>query len=108
MNVNETENKGLKRSYECTVPADEISRAIDAELKSLGQNVKIAGFRPGFVPVKILQQRYGKSVQAEVIRNLVTDGVTKVVNDNKIRAALAPTIQDQKYQEGGPLTFRFS
>lgn len=108
MQVTEQKNDGLKRTFSCTIPAVDIDSAVEAELKKLGKNVKIAGFRPGHVPVKILQQRYGKSVQSDVVRNLITNGVTRAINDNKLRPALAPELAEQDYEEGKDLSFSFN
>lgn len=108
MQIKEIQNEGLKRAFECVVPANEIDKAVEAELKKLGKNVKIAGFRPGHVPAQILKQRYGKSVQSDVVRNLVTDGVTKAINDRKLRPALSPKLTEENYEEGKDLKFSFS
>ncbi len=105
MQISVLADEGLKKSFKCVIPAGEVEVAMDQELKRIGQSVKIAGFRPGFVPMKILQQRYGKSVQQDVIRNLVTDSATKAIQQRNLRPALTPNVENQQYQEGGELSF---
>lgn len=108
MQIKETQNENLKRAFECVVPAADIEKAVDAELKKLSRNAKIAGFRPGHVPAQIMKQRYGKSVVSDVVRGLVTDGVTKAINDKKLRPAVQPKLIDENFEEGKDLKFSFS
>src|SRR5690242_19156193 len=108
MQVKEKLNDGLKRAYVCTVSAADIDAAVEAELKKLGKSAKIAGFRPGHVPTKILQQRYGKSVQGDVLRNMITENVAKIVGDKKLRPAMSPKLDSESYEEGQDLKFSFS
>lgn len=107
MQAKKQAQEGLLYTFNCTVPAADIEKAVGSELQRLGKNVKIAGFRPGHVPTKILQQRYGKSVEADVLRNLITEGVTKTITENKLRPALSPQLEEQKHEEGKDLSFTF-
>lgn len=107
MQSKEIENKGLKRSYECTIPAADVQAMIEVELKKVGGRAKIAGFRPGKVPTKILEQRYGAAVQADVVRNLITDAVTETIKENDLRPALQPNVDESPYEKGQDLTFKF-
>lgn len=108
MQVNVVAEEGLKKSFECVIPAGDVASAVEQELKRVGQSVKIAGFRPGFVPIKILQQRYGKGVEADVIRNMVTDAVSHAITDKGYRAALQPQISQQQVQSNGDVKLAFS
>ncbi len=105
MQVTALKEEGLKKSFRCVVSAENIGTAIEEELKKVGKSVRIAGFRPGFVPLKILQQRYGKAVQQDVIRNLVTDSVAKIIEERSLRPALSPNVENQEYKEGSELAF---
>src|SRR6185295_14025077 len=105
MQIRETGSQGLKKTYDVLIDAADIARATDDELKNLGQRVKIPGFRPGFVPLKVLQQRYGKNVQADVLKNVVQEAARKTIEDNKLKIALTPDVKVHDYSEGGNLTF---
>lgn len=105
MQVTELESKGLKKNFKIVVGADAINTQTESELKAAGQNLKIPGFRPGYVPMKVLQQRYGKSVQADVINKLINRSVGDVVSQRKLRPALTPQINIEDYKEGGELAF---
>ena len=53
----------LERRITLTLAADTISSEVESRLKRLSRTVKAAGFRPGKVPMSVVTQRYGYSVQ---------------------------------------------
>ncbi len=108
MNITETATAPLQKTYRVTVEAADISRTEEEELKALGSRVKIPGFRPGNVPLKVLRQRYGKSIHGDVIKNVITDATEKVVRDKKLRIAMQPDVKVEDYKEGGDLVFSVS
>lgn len=105
MQITEIGSEELRKTYRVVIGGEDIVRATETELKALSSRVKIPGFRPGFVPVKVMQQRYGKSVQADVIKNVVTDATEKTIRDNKLRIALQPDVKVENYSDGGDLVF---
>ncbi|MGE3713728.1 MAG: trigger factor [Alphaproteobacteria bacterium] len=106
MQVTELEKDGLKSVLKVVVPASQIENQIEAELKTAGERVKIPGFRPGFIPLKVLKQRYGKSVHTDVIKQLVNGGTIDALRDKKIRPAATPQVKlDESYEEGKDLEF---
>ncbi len=108
MQVTELENAGLKRNYKVTVEAPEIDKEMEVELRAAGEKIRIPGFRPGNIPMKILQQRYGKSVQGDVLKQVINKATTDLVNERKLRPALTPQINIEDFKEGGALVFTVS
>ena len=41
------------------VPSDEFRKAVDRGLTQASRNVRMKGFRPGKVPVKLLDKQFG-------------------------------------------------
>ncbi|MDX1975478.1 MAG: trigger factor [Rickettsiales bacterium] len=105
MQVTELESKGLKRSYKITVPQAQVETQMEAQLKEAGEKVKIPGFRPGFIPMNVLKQRYGKSVEADVVRQVINNSTNDLLKERKIRPATQPSINIDEYKEGGDLSF---
>jgi len=105
MQIKEIESAGLKRKYQVTVPASDIADEMEAELKNAGKHVKIPGFRPGFVPLKILKQRFGGSVENDVLKNVIQRTTGQVITDKKLRPALTPNVNVDSYAEGKDLSF---
>jgi len=105
MQVTELEANGLKRQYKITVPAAQINAQVEVELKRAGEQVKIPGFRPGFIPMKILKQRYGQSVQQDVLKHVINHSSNDAMAQKKIRPAMMPQVNIDDYKEGGDLTY---
>lgn len=84
---------GLERRLDVAVPFDEIEAEISARLKRLAQTVKIRGFRPGKVPLKIVAQQYGGEVRKEVLGDTVQKTFTEAVNQQQLRVAGYPRIE---------------
>ena len=106
MNVTETKNQGLTREYAVTVDAKTINEQMEAELKLVGGRVKIAGFRPGKVPLSVLKQRYGKSVMGDVVERAVNQSSQQVLKEKSLRPAMPPKVEITAFEEGGDLAYR--
>ena len=105
MKITELKNEGLTHEFHVVVDAQTIQQTTEERLKAYGQRVKIPGFRPGHVPMKVLQQRYGKSVMGEVLEKAVNDASQKAIKDKNLRAAMQPKVTINDYKEGGDLDF---
>ena len=116
MQITETLNEGLKRSFKVTVDASELERDFSARLGELSGSVRIKGFRPGKVPVQHLRKVYGKSVMAEVLQKKVDDTTKKALADRQLKPAYTPEVElpkdeaeIQKVMDGkGDLSFTVS
>ena len=61
----------LERKISLSLPVTAIQSEVDARLKKMARTVKMDGFRPGKVPMNVVAQRYGYSVQYEVMNDKV-------------------------------------
>jgi len=94
------ENLGpLGRRLVMAVPAADIDRQVGERLKRLARTLRMAGFRPGKVPLKIVEQTYGPQVRSEVIGDAVQKSFTDAVRDQNLRVAGYPRIERN---DGGP------
>src|SRR5258708_8669604 len=103
--------EGLERRVSMTLPAADIERQVDARLKQLARNIKMPGFRPGKVPMKIVAQTYGPQVRSEVLSDAVQKTFTDVVKEANLKVAGYPRIErkDEKPTDGAsPATLEFS
>jgi len=101
MNVTETASTGLKREFKVVVNSAELAKQADARLKDMAGKAQIKGFRPGKVPTKVIEQRYGGQVRAEIVDGLLRQGMDQAVRENELRIAGAPQIsQDVEAGEG--------
>jgi trigger factor len=88
------ENLGtLERRVSMSVPVRDIEKQVDERLRQLARNVKMPGFRPGKVPMKIVAQTYGPQVRNEVLGDAVQKSFSDVVKEANLRVAGYPKIE---------------
>src|ERR1041384_6179914 len=88
------ENLGtLQRRVSMSVPVRDIEKKVDERLKQLARNVKMPGFRPGKVPMKIVAQTYGPQVRNEVLGDAVQKSFSDAVKEANLRVAGYPKIE---------------
>ncbi|MCE2659510.1 MAG: trigger factor [Rubrivivax sp.] len=95
----------LERRITLTVSAADIGREVDARLKKLARTVKSDGFRPGKVPMSVVAQRYGYSVQYEVVNDRVGQAFQDAATEAKLRVAGMPKIEQKQEAPEGHLAF---
>jgi trigger factor len=83
----------LERRVSMALAADEIERQVDARLKKLAKNVRMPGFRPGKVPLKLIAQTYGSQVRSEVLSDAVQKAFTSAVKEANLKVAGYPRIE---------------
>lgn len=88
-----------------TLPADEIERQVDARLKQLARNVKMPGFRPGKVPMKLVAQTYGPQVRSEVLSDAVQKAFSDAVKEANLKVAGYPRIEKKDGAAADALEF---
>ena len=106
MQVTEVANDGLKRAYTVVVPAGDIAAERQKRLAELGRDLRIPGFRPGKVPAKVVEQRYGQAVMSEVLEQSVNKAADQVVTDRGLRPALQPKIELVNFAPEADLEFK--
>jgi trigger factor len=95
----------LERKMTLNLPVDVIRNEVDARLKRMARQVKIDGFRPGKVPMNIVAQRYGYSVQYEVMNDKVGEAFSKAASEAQLRVAGTPRISEKEGAPEGELSF---
>src|SRR5688500_10807172 len=83
----------LERRVSMALAADDIERKVDARLKKLAKNMRMPGFRPGKVPLKLIAQTYGSQVRSEVLGDAVQKAFTDAAKEAKLKVAGYPRIE---------------
>jgi trigger factor len=95
----------LERRITLTLAAAEIGQEVDTRLKRLSRTVKADGFRPGKVPMSVVAQRYGYSVQYEVVNDRVGKAFSDAATEAQLRVAGTPRIAQREEAPEGHLAF---
>ena len=102
-----TELGPMKRALKIEVPADEVARRFVQAYKELNRQVHVPGFRPGKAPVALLEKRYAKAVEEDVVRGLVPEYYDQAVRQAGISPVLVeiPPLERVKIKKDSPFTF---
>ena len=95
----------LERRITLTLSAETVRSEIEARLKRLARTFKADGFRPGKVPMSVVAQRYGTSVQYEVMNDKVGEAFSRAANEAQLRVAGAPQIAEREGAGEGEIAF---
>ena len=105
MSVNVETLEKLERRITLTLAATEINSEVESRLKKLARTVKADGFRPGKVPMSVVAQRYGYSVQYEVMNDKLGQAFTQAANEAQLRVAGVPNITQKDQAPEGVMAF---
>src|SRR5450631_1751450 len=86
----------LERRLHVAVPIEQIEGEVQKRLSRLARTAKIAGFRPGKVPLKMIAQQYGPQVRVEVLNDAVNDTFVDLVQKENLRVAGYPQIEPKQ------------
>jgi trigger factor len=95
----------LERRITLVIPANDLNSEIETRLKKLSRTVKADGFRPGKVPMSVVAQRYGFSVQNEVMNDKLGQAFSSAANEAQLRVAGIPRITQKDEAPEGQLAF---
>jgi trigger factor len=99
----------LERRIELTVTMAEVEQEAQKRLAKISKTVKMSGFRPGKVPMKVVAQNYGGQARSEAIGFVVGNVYSKAVNEQKLKVAGQPEIEPVKMEgEGEPSELKFT
>ena len=103
MAVNVEQLGTLERRLSMSVPVQDVERQVGDRLKQLARNVKLPGFRPGKVPMKMVVQQYGPQVRSEVIGDAVQKAFSDAVKEANLKVAGYPKIEKKDAAADAPM-----
>ena len=102
MQVTETLNEGLKRSYAITVTANELEAKVNEKLAEAQPEVEMKGFRKGKVPMALLKKQFGQRVMGEAMQESIDGAMSDHFEKSGDRPALQPEVKmtNEDWKEG--------
>jgi len=97
----------LERNIELSVSREKVEAEVGVRLKRLAPKVKVQGFRPGKVPLKIVAQQYGHQVEHEVLGELLQQQFNDAVNQENYRVAGIPGFESRNSDANGAISYEF-
>lgn len=105
MQATEQTNAALERRIDMAVPLAAIERDVEERLKRLSRTVKMAGFRPGKVPFKVVASQYGSQVRSEAVGDAIKKTFGEKVREQNLRVAGYPRIEQKQGSDAEKLEF---
>lgn len=105
MQVSVETTRDLERKLTVQLPSEQFQKAFEARLQSLAKTTKLAGFRPGKIPLKVIRQKFGSSVKQEILSDLVQRGYGEAVRQKDLKPAGLPQIDAKPPEQGDDFKF---
>ncbi len=105
MNVKEPVQEGCVVRIGIELTADELQPHIDESLKALRKTAKLPGFRPGKVPDKILNQRFGRQIKEDAAEEAIKAMLPDALKETGINPLALSPVEDTEYGDDGSFSF---
>lgn len=95
----------LERKMTVAVPAEQVEQAITSRLTDLSKSAKLPGFRPGKVPMKLMEAKFGAEVRSEIVGDLIQRSLFDALDKEGLVPAGQPALEPRKLEKGGDLEY---
>ena len=102
------EVNSCKRNLKVELPATELDQEINGLSREYARKAKVPGFRPGKVPLSVIQQRFGKEIRQEATQNIIERSWKQAIDEHKLQPLAQPLIKDIENKPDNPLKFTLS
>lgn len=87
--------ENLERKITLSLPMAEVQQEVEKRLRKLAKRVKMPGFRPGKVPMNVVAQQYGYSVETEVLQEKIGEAFYNAIKEAKLSVAGSPSFKQK-------------
>lgn len=74
----------LGKKINVCIPYNKINEMISTKVKKLSKQIKMDGFRPGHVPIKLIEQKFGASIRQEILSELLDSSLKQAISENNL------------------------
>lgn len=100
MQVSIQTTSGLERKLTVGIPAERVDSEVNSRLQKAASTVRLDGFRPGKVPMKVMKQRFGAGVRQEVLQEVMNQSFSEAVVQENLKPAGMPDIEPKNIDAG--------
>lgn len=106
--VQVVKQEGLKHEFTVTVPMQVVEEKRQLKLVEVSKTAKMPGFRPGKIPMAVIEKQHGASARAEAVDQAVSDAAEQTLSDHKLRPATQPKIELVTFAADQDLEFKMA
>ena len=101
MNVDFKKLDNVNAELTVTLEEKDYTDKVKKQLKEIGKSRPEPGFRPGHVPMGMLEKKYGTAVKYDVVNREIADAVYNYIKENNLRVLGQPVPdKDNELKEG--------
>ena len=105
MNVTLETLAPCKKLMRVEVDTKKVEETFDTVTKDFQKVAALPGFRPGKAPKDMVVRKYGKDIEDEVRKKLISDSYRQAIEDQKLDVLGQPDIEEIQFNRGQPLQF---
>lgn len=94
-----------RRKMKIEIPDVELKKELESVYQELSRNVKVPGFRAGKVPREILEKRFAKEAQDELLKKVIPEAYSKAIREKNLHPVGHPHVKEVQFKENAPLSF---
>ena len=106
MEVNISQGDKWKRHLEVILTANEFQPQVDQRLRTMQKRAHVDGFRPGKVPLQILQKMYGNAIRQQTLEEILPELLNKACEQNKLNTIGPANLEEVKVESDHSVKFR--
>ena len=89
-----------KRELRFEVSRERVIKKLEEVYQEIGKGAEVKGFRPGKAPRQVLENRFGKLAQEEMMKKLIPEVYQEAVTKEKLLPIDLPEIKDVSFKDG--------
>jgi trigger factor len=105
MKVAVTEVSACRRAVAVELPPEVVEEEYDRTFRRFARKIRLDGFRAGKIPRHLVEQRFGREIEQEVVEHLIRSHQQSAIEGAGLRPLHAPILKDYKFRRGAGLSF---
>ncbi|MDR2361257.1 MAG: trigger factor family protein [Prevotellaceae bacterium] len=97
MNISQKNKDNLSATLTVTIEKNDYEQRVKKALNDYRRKAEVRGFRPGMAPMSIIEKTYGKTVLMDELNKLISDGLSKYIEDAQLKMFGEPIPSDTEH-----------
>lgn len=107
MNVVVAERGATERELDLEIPGENLASLVESKIETYRKKINLPGFRPGKLPKDVVKKRFGASIRAEAIEDLVDKSIREALTEKKILPVAPGQVDKLEAPEAGPIKVKY-
>jgi len=103
VNIVVAERSATERELALEIPGEQLSTLVEGKIDSVRKRIALPGFRAGKVPKDVVRKRFGESIRAEALEELVNQSLRKAFQEKSVKPIAPGQVEELEAPEGGDI-----